>query len=194
VSLFGVALASSASAYVDVDPIFQPLTGSLSGTFDIQNPGSDCFLLVCDSGGFNPDTQDVDAARIDFIFFDLGLGSDQIASIVLGDGLQGPTSVDGSDRFLFVFYLEQIDANADVLLQLSDEGTLDWTINVPGAGAIQAAGGTSHHSWNTCSQPPFLKVGILNTSESPIPEPNAALLFCLGFGVVGTATRRRRIF
>ena len=30
-------------------------------------------------------------------------------------------------------------------------------------------------------------------SENAIPEPSAALLFCLGFGVVGTATRKHRM-
>lgn len=194
-TLFGVALASSASAYVDVDPVFQPLTSSLSGTFDIQDPGNDCFLLICDAGGFDPATDDVVSAHVDFIFFDIEYGSDEIATIELGDGLQGPTSVDGSDRFFFVFYLEHLEANADVLLQLSDHGTLDWTITLANTADAQIAGGTGDHdgSCGDYDKTPFLKAGILKASGSPIPEPTAALMFCLGFGVVGTATRKSRI-
>ncbi|MDH3213859.1 MAG: PEP-CTERM sorting domain-containing protein [Myxococcales bacterium] len=200
VLLSSFAVANSASAYsydyIDVDPVFEWVTAdhSLSGTFDIMNPGSDCLLLICDSGGFDPLVQNVGAARIDFIFFDFGSGNEEIASITLGGELQ-EAIVNGDDRFLFVFYLEHFDANARVLAHLSDYGTLDWKVETPGADSF-VTGSYTEHGDGKCDghdHPPLLKYGILKASAAPIPEPTAAVLFCLGFGVVGAATRKRRM-
>jgi hypothetical protein len=39
----------------------------------------------------------------------------------------------------------------------------------------------------------FFSISEIEIAGAPIPEPTAALLFGTGFGVVGIATRRRRL-
>jgi hypothetical protein len=191
--LLGLSLGNPASAgpfwdYVDVVvPTQHVATGDdpLEGTFNIMTPGTDCYLWACDAGGFDPITQDVGEAAIAFVFFDSDATQFDVALIDLGEDL---FVVDGSDQifngYFFDVYLELIQDEVGVLLQLSEDGWIDWTIQpaagnpgiwleVASLGANAASGG----------QPP----------AGATPEPTAALLFCVGFGVVGAATRKRRM-
>ncbi|MBW1689059.1 MAG: PEP-CTERM sorting domain-containing protein [Deltaproteobacteria bacterium] len=151
----------------------------VSGTLDITTDDGDCFLWYCDTGGFDPGTDTVNDATLTFLLFDIECGIDDIATINLGssaDPFQQATT-DGSDRFFFFFYLENIQAQVDVLAQINASGTIDW----------QVAAADGNRSL-------LVKAAALRAgSENAIPEPSAALLFCLGFGVVGTATRKHRM-
>ncbi len=194
--LLGFAAGNQASAYtsytyVDVDPVNEYLSAgeSVSGTFDIVNPGSYCFFWICDAGGFDPATQTATSARLGFLFFDLDYAPEE-ASILLGPDVLMPLQEEGFAGSVFFVHLEKFNANLQVLAELSDTGQLDWTVIAPSNGYHQhhwGHWGFGHRYGNDF----FLKGAVL-TVEAAIPEPSAALLFAVGFGVVGTATRRRR--
>ena len=180
-SLGNPASAASTYQYVDVDPIFLAATtgNPVSGTLDITTNDGDCFLGYCDTGGFDVGTDSVDDAMLSFLLFDIECGIDDIATISLGNSSSPfqQATTDGSDRFFFVLYLENIQAQVEVLAQINATGTIDWQ--------VAAANG---------NRGLLVKAAALQAgSENAIPEPSAALLFCLGFGVVGTATRKHRM-
>ena len=180
-SLGNPASAASTYEFVDIDPVFQWATqGSpVSGTLDITTDDGDCFLAYCDTGGFDVGTDSVNDATLTFLLFDIQCGDDDIATIYLGDSSDPfqQAVVDGSDRFLFVLYLENIEAQVEVRAQINATGTIGWQ--------VAAADG---------NRALLVKAAALQAgSENAIPEPSAALLFCLGFGVVGTATRKHQM-
>ncbi len=179
------ASAASTYDYIDIDPIFEVVTAdaAYSGTFDITVDDGDCFLWHCDKAGFVPGTDTVEYAKVGFLIFDATREQHDVAIIDLGDPADPfqQAIVDESDRFLFALYLEQIEVNVDVLGQLNADGTLDWKVSVADGNAAL-----------------LLKSAVLLANGpggqvGQVPEPTAALLFCLGFGVVGTAARKRRM-
>jgi hypothetical protein len=184
--LLSFALGNPASAvttydYVDIDPIFEIVTADnpVSGTFDITTNGGACSGWLCGTGGFVPGTDSAASALVSFLIFDPERGDHDVAIIDLGDPFLQEVPVDENDRFFFVLYLENIEvSDGGVLDQINESGTLNWRVRVAEgndslllAGAALAVEGSVAHA----------------------PEPTAALLFCLGFGVVGAATRRRRM-
>jgi hypothetical protein len=192
--LFAFSLASPASAaptynYVDLDPLNTWLTENnptADGVFDIVNVEGDCILWICDIGDFVVGTP-VSSAKVVFAFFDSNSGDRDIATVDLGSDPLQHAIVDEDDNLMSFFsvnvYLEQIDVAAQLLAQLSETGTLAWKIELaPGnEGSV------------------YLKAGALIASADAAgaaahtPEPSAALLFCLGLSVVGTATRKHRM-
>jgi len=186
--LLGLTLAgtgSAASLYIDVDPVFQQLSAgeSASGSFDIVNPGNDCFLLLCDQGGFTPGSEQVIGARMSFVFFDLDWGQEE-AVILLGD-ISNPLQTDGFQQHIFIIHFESFDANVQVLTQLNANGQLDWTVYAP----TSPAPATGYH--DDSENDVYLKVAKLK-AVSAIPEPSGVALFGLGSLLVGHAIRRRR--
>jgi hypothetical protein len=191
-SLGNPASAAPTYDYVDIDPIYDWATQDtpLTGTFDITTGGieTDCFLWLCDAGGFDPDTQNVDSAVISFLFYDNDFDEYDVAIIDLGvdplgtdplNPLQDSITVEGHRFFL---YLENIQAEMDVLVQLSNTGSIDWQVaTAEGNDSLFVVASSLLASQGSASE----------GSVAHTPEPSAALLFCLGFGVVGTATRRR---
>jgi hypothetical protein len=188
-SLGNPASAASVHDYIDVDPVFQLATpdNPVTGTLDITTNDGDCYLGYCDTGVFDPDTGHVSQATIGFLLFDVELGNDDVAIINLGDGSDPfqQDTVDGSDRFFLVLYLEKIQAEVDVMAQINATGTIDWQVaTAAGNDSVLVKAGVLMAD----------EAGVVIAGENAIPEPSAALLFCLGFGVVGTATRTRRTF
>lgn len=187
--LLGLSLAgseSAASMYVDVDPVFMSLSGDnpvASGTFDIVNPGNDCFLLLCDQGGFDPASEQVIAASVGFLFFDLDWAEEE-AVILLGD-ISDPLQMDGFEKQIFILHLEWLNANVEVLTQLNGNGQLDWTVYAP----TSPVPATGYHQDD--GNDFYLKVAKLKV-VSAIPEPSGVALFGLGSLLVGRAIRRRR--
>jgi hypothetical protein len=188
-SLANPALAASMHDYIDVDPIFKLATpdNPVTGTFDITTNDGDCYLWHCDSGVFDPDTGHVSQATIGFLLFDIEFGNHDVAVVNLGDASDPfqQNTVDGSDRFFIALFLEKIQAEVDVLAQINATGTIDWQVaTAAGNNSLLVKAGVLMAD----------EAGVVIAGENAIPEPSAALLFCLGFGVVGTATRTRRTF
>jgi len=185
-------LAGDAHAYRDVQIIGETLLPgeSVEGVFDIVNPGSECVLfVVCDEGGFQVGEETLVLARAYFVFADLGMVE---ASIMLGpDG--GPNQSADVDRFVFLLGLETLELSTEMRGDLNEDGQLAWRLtNMTGIEPGLVSTATFSGDPRDCpdgSGGYHLSVAKL---EAAVPEPSAALLFCLGFGVVGTATRARR--
>jgi hypothetical protein len=74
-----------------------------------------------------------------------------------------------------------------MLDDLTADGQIAWRLT--------NVAGLLHHITSTAADctDPFPDYQLKAVSlETAVPEPSAALLFCLGFGVIGTATRARR--
>jgi hypothetical protein len=173
-SLGNPASAASMYDYVDIDRIQEFITADvpLTGTFDITIDDGDCYLWDCDTGGFDPDTMDINNATIAFLLLDTQLGQWDIAVIDLGDSQEATVDV----------YLETIDANLHVFWQMSTNGTLHWELAAPeGNNGLFLDAGS------------LLANASAGSTVAHAPEPTAALLFCLGFGVIGTVTRKHRM-
>jgi hypothetical protein len=181
-------LAGDAHAYRDIQIIDQDLQDlqpgdSIGGVFDIVNPGSDCGLFaICDEGGYQVG-EELRHVRANFLFADIGPVE---ASIVLGpDG--GPNQGTDFDQVVILLGLATLELNPVMLDDLTMDGQIAWRLtNV--AGLMPSLASTAAD----CTDPfPNYQLKAVSL-ETSVPEPSAALLFCLGFGVVGTATRARR--
>jgi hypothetical protein len=200
--LLGLSLGNRASAvsdwdYVDIVlPSDQWATdGSpVEGVFDITNAEGDCLAGSCDVGGFDPATQELDDAAMTFLFIDAESGQSASAIIDLSEFLDDTLPGDGEisaigssswfyDGLSFDFHLDGLQGTWNLFAQLSPMGTVDWQIrSLDGNHHWYLGGGSFGAKWKW-------RWGC----GPSIPEPSAALLFCVGFGVVGTATRKPRI-
>lgn len=193
-ALLAAPLASAtAASFVDIDDesFFRVLDPgeTVSGTFDIVNPGDDCLFVLCDHGGFDPATQQLDQAVVAFTFLDYG---DLELEIDLGQGSQ--VLAQATDSWFLHIEFEWL--NADALGDLGDDGQLAWSVTNTET-SVQTASASCYSSY--CGDGSehgddgfVLKFAKLGAVTAPVPEPGSALLFAAGFGVVGGTIRRYR--
>lgn len=197
---WGLERASRAAAtpyhYRDIDWVGKTLSrgGSVSGTLGLVDPyiEGECVLWICDKEGFVPGT--AVGGRISFLIVGANLVDTEVSIDLTGPQAFEDPSFESYGFWIFNLEVAQIEG--EVLAALNADpggGWLDWEISLTGGAAIASAGGGSgehrHHSGCGHYDEFFVKTAML---EAAIPEPNAALLFALGAGVVGTGVRRRR--
>lgn len=191
-TLFLSSNASAMSTYVDVQPVFEYMSGGdvVQGTFDIMDPGNDCVFVLCDRGGFDPSgSERITSAWIGFLFYSTDYATEE-AWILLGPDPSDPLQTDGFDQQIYVLHLESMNANVEVVAALNATGQLDWTVYAPNGNLAP----TSGYHYDCCQDDEndfILKYAKLKAHGEPIPEPTAALLYAAGFGVIGMVVRRR---
>lgn len=189
-ALFSVVDAD-ASLYLDIDSesLSQQVSSgqTISGTFDITAPGSDCILFVCDAGGFDPASEQAYWAEVVFTFYD-GQG-DISYTIELGDS---QTLSDPADVAALGYYVQLGTLNAEALGDLNADGQLTWSVTNEG----DSSSTTDWTCWfRLCTAPTgfVLKSAelVAATGGGTVPEPSAAALFAAGALAVGHSIRRR---
>jgi hypothetical protein len=192
VTLVTMLFAGSATAlqadYVDIDNVGTWLESgdSVSGNFNIMLGEGDDFGAgenLADVDGFDPLLEDIYAARVSFLFFDLDFEAEGIEIDLTG--LVGEENI--TTQVLFVKLLT-INVEFEVLASLNENGELDWSItadpNVQGNDfyvslarleGFAAAGSTTEGG-----------------SGSPMPEPGSTALLAVGTLLVARAGRSRR--
>jgi len=195
VTLVTVLFSGSASAYtadyVDIDSVGVWLEAgdSVSGNFNIILGEGDDFSgdgspeNLADVDGFDPLTEEIFAARVSFLFFDLDSNPEQIQIDLTG--LMGTEDITTQ---VFFVQLLTLDVDVEVLASLNANGELDWSITADPslAGndffvalarleAVAATGSTGE-----------------GTGGSPMPEPGSTALLAVGTLLVARAGRSRR--
>jgi hypothetical protein len=178
--------ASALSDFWDIQPIFEWVDPgeTVGDTFNIKTPGTDCILSLCDSGGFVPGTEPVVEAYVTFIFDEWG---DLTYRISLGEGVQLFEA--NTTSFGLTFEFETV--NDAAIFDLNQDGELAWSLTNLDVPLTEGSGGHQHYLGCGHYGGDSFKLKYAKLHATPIPEPGAALLFAVGFGVVGTAARKR---
>jgi hypothetical protein len=179
---------AGAALYLDIDSesLSREVAAgqTVSGTFDIVSPGSDCILIVCDQGGFVPSSEELSWAALVFTFYEFG---DISYSIDLGTGAQ--TLTDPATFSLFGIRVE-IGALEDAGLDdLETDGQLAWSVTNDAPSLLSSSACFRDCNGGDAFELKFAK--LIAGTERPVPEPSAAALFAAGFLLVGRAVRRR---
>jgi hypothetical protein len=168
---------------------------SVSGNFNItlSNTEFDDFSTssstdnLADVVGFDPLTEQLSAARVSFLFYDLDFNAEGIDIDLTGlVGSENQSTV----TQVFIVKLLTIDVNVEVLASLNADGQLDWTIT-----ASPAVQGNDFYVALSRLEA-ILDIGSTSGGPgpggSPVPEPGSTALLAVGTLVVARAGRSRR--